>query len=196
MFSCRSAFGSTSGSPVQTQKEQRKKLIQTVDTKVDQDFTQLSGGLRLLSWGRNNDFPQWANEIITSTSVLNSGLKFMRNFTLGQGLVACQVTDVDSNGNEKLVPYSDESVQKLLNSRVIRRYMELAGRDYFKYGSSAVQLVPNITGNKIAGLNALNAFFWRLTERDELGKEICVVSGKFPDTLGKGDFKSFDALME
>lgn len=196
IFSSKSAFGSTMGAPDTTLKEQKKKIIQTVDTKLDQDFTQISDGLRLLSWGKNNDFPQWADKIITSTSVLNSGLKFMRNFTLGQGLVACKVTDVDSDGNEVLIPYPNKEIQKLLDSRMIRRYQELSGRDYFKYGSAAVQLLPNATGDKIVGLNTLNAFFWRLTERDTQGRETCVISGKFPDTPGKGDFSTLNVLMD
>lgn len=195
MMSCSSSFMTTSGSPMGITPEEKKKLIQTVDTKTEQDFTDLSG-IRLLSWRSNNDFPQWADQIITSTSVLNSGLKFMRNFTLGQGIYACKITGFDDKGNEILEPYPNQEVHKIVSSRVVRRYMERIARDYFKFGSGAVQFIPNNEGSNIVGLNTLNAYYWRLSERDKHGAEKCVVSGKWPETPGKSDYSVFDVLME
>lgn len=195
LLSSTSAFMSTTGSPSGITPEEKKKLIQTVDTKLDQDFTDVSG-IRLLSWNANNDFPQWADKIITSTGVLNTGLKFIRNFTLGQGVYACKIDGYDDKGNEILSPYPDTELQKIISSRVTRRYMERVARDYFKFGCGFVQTIPNEDGSKIVGLNPLNAYFCRLSERDLNGREKCVISGKWPETPGKGDYKTLDVLME
>lgn len=195
LLSSTSAFMSTTGTPSGITPEEKKKLIQTVDTKLDQDFTDLSG-IRLLSWNANNDFPQWADKIITSTGVLNTGLKFIRNFTLGQGIYACKIDGYDEKGNEILSPYPDPELQKIISSRVTRRYMERVARDYFKFGCGFVQTIPNEDGSKIVGLNPLNAYFCRLSERDPNGREKCVISGKWPETPGKGDYKTLDVLME
>lgn len=195
MISTKSSFAATSGAPKDLTVEEKKKIVKVVDTKTDQDFTKLSG-VELLSWGSNNDFPQWADKIITSTSVLNSGLKFIRNFTLGQGIFACRVTGYDNEGNEMLESYPDPEPQQLVNSYKIRRYMEKAARDYFKFGPSAVQLVPNADGSKIVGLNPINAYFFRLSTRDKTGMEKCVISGKFPDSPSKDEFEILDCLLE
>lgn len=195
IISSSSFYAATNGAPSGITKEEKKALIKVVDTKTDQDFFTLTG-IKMLSWNSNNDFPQWADKIITSTSVLNSGLKFIRNFTLGQGIYACKVTGYDTDGNELLEAYPNPIVQQLLNSRKIRNYMENSGRDYFKFGISGVQLIPNVAGNQIVGLNVLNAYFWRLSARDENGAEKIVVSGKFPDTPGKEDYTAYDVLLE
>lgn len=195
MISSTSFFAATQGAPTGITPEQKKKLAQTVDTKSDQDFFSLSG-IKMLSHGSNNDFPQWADKIITSTSVLNSGLKFIRNFTLGQGIYACKVTGYDADGNELLAPYDDPYPQQYVNSRQCRRLLERAGRDYFKYGVAGVQLLPNEDGSKIVGLNPLNAYFLRLSERDATGGEKCIISGKFPETPGAGEYQVFDVLMD
>ena len=194
LFTGRSVYGNTSGAPEESQAI-RKTGVFITDTKTNQNFTDISG-IRLLSWGEANDFPQWADKIITSTGVLNTGLKFIRNLTMGQGIYACEIDGYDDKGNEILKPYSDKSIHELLSSRRIRRYMEHSLRDYLKFGSGTVQFIPNIDGSKIVGLNPLNAYFWRLSERDKNGFEKCVVSGKWPDFPAKGDFTVLDVLPE
>ncbi len=188
-------FAATSGAPTGITPEQKKALSKTVDTKTDQDFTDVSG-IKMLNWRSQNDFPQWADKIITSTSVLNSGLKFIRNFTLGQGIFACKVTGIDENGEEILAPWDDPSVQEFLDSYQCRRLMEKIGRDYFKYGPAAVQFIFNEKGDKIVALNPMNAYFWRLTQRDTSGREYLIDSGKFPDTPGSGEYTKYDVLLE
>ncbi|MDH6355474.1 hypothetical protein M2132_001817 [Dysgonomonas sp. PH5-45] len=194
-MSCSGAFMSTTGSPTGITPEEKKKLIQTVDTKLDQDFLKVSG-INLLSWNANNDFPQWADKIITSTGVLNTGLKFIRNFTLGQGIHACIIDGYDDDGNEILKPYPDPAVQKMVSSRVSRRYMERVARDYFKFGCGFLQFIPNGDGSKIVGINPLNAYYCRLSDRDKDGREKCVISGKWPETPTQADYKARDVLME
>jgi len=195
LFTGRNAFGNTTGISTEEDRNVRKTAVQTTDTKSDNDFTEIAG-VRLLSWGENNDFPQWADKIITGTGVLNTGLKFIRNLTLGQGIYACEINGYDNKGNEILNPYPDKSVQELLSHRRIRRYMENVLRDYLKFGSGSVQFLPNTDGSKIVGMNPLNAYFWRLSRRDDRGNEKCVVSGKWPEIPGKGDFTVFDVLPE
>lgn len=190
-----SFFAATSGAPTGITPEQKKALRQTVDTKTDQDFTDVSG-VKMLNWRSTNDFPQWADKIITSTSVLNSGLKFIRNFTLGQGVYACKVTGIDDKGNEILAPWDDPTVQEYLDGWQGKRLLEKVGRDYFKFGASAVQMIHNEKGDKIVALNPLNAYWWRLTQRDASGREFLIDSGKFPDTPAAGDYKKHDVLLE
>ena len=45
------------------------------------------GNTKIAVWGNNNDFPSMAEQVISSVGVLNTGLKFTRNFTLGQGIL-------------------------------------------------------------------------------------------------------------
>ena len=189
MISSKKALFSTSGYP----EVDRKKLIQPKAKERDKINV---GSHRIIQWGSNNDFPQWADKIITSTGVLNTGLKFIRNFTIGQGIYACTIEGYDDKGNEILKPYTDDSVTAFLSSRVVRRYMEKVLRDYLKFGSGFVQLIPNEDGKLIVGLNPLNDFYVRLTEPDINGSEKCIVSGKWPDTPSDGDFNVYDVLQE
>lgn len=192
-FDFDSGFGSTTGSP--DVKSLQKTVVQTVDTKNDRDFVELDGA-KLLSWGQDNDFPQWADKIIGKTGVLNTGLKFIRNFSIGQGLYPCRVTGYDDDGNEILTAVQDSGLTNLLTSRMIRRYQERTMRDYLKFGSGFVQLIPNRDFDRIVGLNSMNAYFCRLTERKPDGNEKCVVSGKFPEMPSMEDFKTFDVLPD
>lgn len=136
---------------------------------------------KVVNWGKhNNRFPQEAAKVIGGTSVLNTGLRFLQNLTLGQGLFPCRVEGYEANGNEILSPVEDPALNRILNSRLIRRYLERASRDYFKYGLSAVQLIPDVTGSQIAGLNPINPLYFRLTQPDQFGRMKCIVSGCWP----------------
>ena len=61
-------------------------------------------GHEVLRWGVENQFPLKAAEIVASTSVLNTGLKFVRELTVGQGVYPCHVDGYDERGNEILKP--------------------------------------------------------------------------------------------
>lgn len=129
----------------------------------------------VMNWGGDNQFPLHAADIINSTSVLNTGLKFIRSLTIGQGLYACEVTGVDAKGNEVLSPIEDKDVQNFIDSPMIRRYLELVSRDYFKFGNSAVQMIPTMGGDKIAALSPINSLYYRYTLPDDYGQcETCV----------------------
>ena len=115
-----------------------------------------------------------------TTTVLNTGLRFLRNLTMGQGIFACRVKGYNDKGDEILEPIDDNNIQRFVSSRIVRRYMEKTLRDFLKVGCSAVQLVPNAAGNGIIGLNTINSEHFRFTEpSDALGSQNCVVSGSW-----------------
>ena len=66
--------------------------------QADPDKTSI-GDFYVSDWGAGNNFPQFADGVINSVSVLNSGLKFIRNFTIGQGIFPLQFAGFYDNGN-------------------------------------------------------------------------------------------------
>lgn len=128
-------FGETTGTP-QNEMKERTRILAPYDLSnvsyIDID------GVKVRPWGDENDFPQKAAEEIGNTSVLNTGLKFLRNLTLGQGIYPCTVNGYDNDGNEILKPVTDSRVQTFIASRNVRRYMEKVLRDYLKFGNGAV----------------------------------------------------------
>jgi hypothetical protein len=187
MFDSAEIFGSTTGAP----RRSEKKTILTPDKKDIE--TSNVDGLEVVNWGEGNDFPQLADDIISRTGVLNTGLKFLRNLTMGQGIFPCRVKGFDDSGNEVLEPITDVGVSSFLSGRVVRRYMEKILRDYLKFGVGFVQLIPSVTGMNFAGINTVNALYCRLT-RQKNNEQYCIVSGKFPDT--PDDYTKMRVLME
>ena len=47
-------------------------------------------------------FRNMADQLVSRVGVLNTGLKFIRNFTLGQGIYPVRLTGYDDAGNETL----------------------------------------------------------------------------------------------
>ena len=148
-------------------------------------------------WGSGNRFPDMADQLVSRVGVLNTGLKFIRNFTLGQGIYPVRVTGYDDAGNETLSMVADQSVRRFVNSRMVRRYLEKALRDYLKFGPSFVQLVPDSLGSSMVGINTVNARYCRLSVASSSGVvEKCFVSGKWPSTPSSGEYLSLDVLDE
>lgn len=181
-------FASTSGAPLE--RPAVSKQLEKQDDKVSID------GKNIVSWGSNNDFPTKANELIRSVGVLNTGLKFIRNFTIGQGIFACRVKGYDDQGNEQLEILNDPKLVTFCQGRMVRRYLEKAARDYLKYGKSDVQLIPNLEGTEMVGLNTLNSVYTRYTEAVDGIIQQCIISGKWPDTPSSGDYETIDLLDE
>ena len=71
-------FGETTGTP-QNEMKERTRILAPYDLSnvsyIDID------GVKVRPWGDENDFPQKAAEEIGNTSVLNTGLKFLRTST-------------------------------------------------------------------------------------------------------------------
>jgi hypothetical protein len=181
---------STMGTP----EEKPKKIA--APQQADPDKTSLEN-LNISDWGAGNSFPTKGDEIINSVSVLNSGLKFIRNFTIGQGIFPVTVEGFDDDGNEVLKPIADPKIRAFANSRMVRRYLEKATRDYLKFGPAFIQLLPNADGSQLVGINTINAKYCRLSIANANGViEKCIVSGKWPDTPSSTDYTIYDVLDE
>lgn len=189
-FGTKGTFISTVGAP-----EDKPKSV-AEPKNDDPDKTQV-GNLEIADWGQSNKFPQTADEIISKTGVLNSGLKFIRNFTLGQGVFPVKVTGYDQDGNEQLEVVQDDKLLKFAKSRMLRRYMEKTLRDYLKFGPAFVQFIPNVSGDLLTGMNTINAKYCRLSLANSMGViEKCAVSGKWPDTPNQQEAQIIDVLDE
>jgi hypothetical protein len=145
---------------------------------------------RAFPWptGTGNRFPDASDALISKVGVLSTGLKFIRNFTLGQGIYPVRVTGYDDRGNEQLEMVPDQAIRRFVNSRMVRRYLEKALRDYLKFGPAFVQLIPTADGSAMAGINTVNARYCRLSVANSSGVvEKCFVSGKWPEPLRRGN---------
>lgn len=152
-------------------------------------------GIEFASWGSSNDWPKKALDTIAKVGVLNSGLKFTRNFMLGQGIFPCKVTGYDVKGNEILAPADDTNLAIFANSRLVRKYTEKTLRDYIKLGVGVVQFLMNTDGSQIVGINAVNTKYCRLSVANSSGViEKCCISGKWPETPGKDEYQMVDVL--
>lgn len=182
MLSSTRIFGESIGKP--SDYDIRKRDIIAPFESYGLQYT-IYDHYKVVNWGKhNNRFPQEAAKVIGGTSVLNTGLRFLQNLTVGQGLFACHVEGYDDDGNERLSPVNDKEINRILNGRNVRRYLERVSRDYFKFGISAVELIPAATASEIIGLNPINPLYWRLTSPDELGAMKCIVSGCWPAMPG------------
>lgn len=170
-------FAESTGRLSRKVENKNKQLIQPFDY-TSQKWVAYND-FKVAVWGKANKFPQVAAETISGTSVLNTGLKFLRSLTIGQGIFACEVTGYDEKGNEQLAPINEREVDSFVNSRMVRRYLEKASRDYFKYGTAFPELLPNDKG-EIVAINALNALYTRLTLPDEFGNSKAIVTGDWP----------------
>lgn len=184
MITSTSSFMETTGKPsdYESQKEKRLKILSPFNANLENTIAY--DKYRVISWGADNKFPIEANKQISTTSVLNTGLKFLHRLTVGQGIFACKVKSWDDKGNEVFEPVTDPQIHKLINGRMIRQCLEKVCRDYLKFGNGAVQMLPNQAGNGIVGLNPLNAIYYRYTVPDEWGACKCIVSSDWPDVPG------------
>ncbi len=170
-------FATTTGAPAPPKVN---RTVQELDDTVAVNKYSVS------PWGDDNNFPGAALEIIAKTGVLNSGLKYIRNFTLGQGVFPVKVTGFDDKGNEQLEVINDPEITKFLNSRIIRRYMANALRDYLKFGSAFPEILANQDGTKLVGINTINAQHCRLTEAKNGKIEKLIIHGQWPDSPTNG----------
>lgn len=187
-YGTRGAFFNTTGAP--EIKKEMPKQHDTDNTVVD--------NIEISDWGTGNRFPADADKMINSVGVLNSGLRFIRNFTIGQGIFPVTVEGYDDQGNEVLKPVADIRLRNFGFSRTARRYLEKATRDYLKFGPAFVQMILNAGGSEIVGINTINAKYCRLSVANKSGMiENCIVSGKWPDTpAGKDEYTKYKVLDE
>ncbi len=189
-------YGTKSGTILATTGAPTEKLKLANPKKADTEKTTVDNS-EISDWGTGNKFPDDSDKIINKVGVLNSGLKFIRNFTIGQGIYPVKVTGYDDKGNEQLEIVTDPKINKFAKSRIVRRYMEKAVRDYMKFGTAFVQMIPNADGSKMVGLNTINAKYARLNIADKSGSITkCVTSGKWPDSPSKGEYTIYELLDE
>ena len=155
----------------------------------------LLGDYKVACWGRNNRFPQFAGKVISETTVLNSGLRFLHQLILGQGIFGCTVEGFDDRGNEILRPIDDKRLINFLESRMVRKYCEKILRDYLKYGNGAVRFLPDVAG-RVAFLVPMNAMWYRYTLPDELGNQRAIVSGDWPLMPMPDQYRDLPVLPE
>ena len=150
----------------------KPSALQEKDEKDNKSSYQ---GLEVAMWGDGNNFPELALDEIGKTTVLNSGLRFIHNVVMGQGLFPCKVIDYDDRGNEVLQIVNNKELIKSLNSRMIRRYMSLTLRDKLKLGVACPEMV--LSGDKIVGINPINTkHFRQTTDRTQ-----AIISGEWPN---------------
>lgn len=151
-------------------------------TQADPDKTYV-GDIEIADWGTGNNFPDTAINTMGKISVLNTGLRYLRNLTIGQGIYPVRITGFDTRGNETFDVVNDPKLRLFVNGRMVRRYLEKALRDYLKFGPAFVQLIPSADGSKMVGINTINARYCRLSVANSTGIiDNCIVSGKWPDT--------------
>lgn len=192
LASGKSYLGKTTGTP-----DRKSKLtLSPKPAEINLDKTTV-GNIKIACWGSSNTWPSNADDVISKVGTLNTGLRFTRNFTIGQGIFPCTVSGYDENGNEILTAPNDLSLTILANSRMARKYMEIALRDYLKLGIGFVQFILNEAGDQIVGINPVNAKYCRLSIANANGViEYCVVSGKWPDNPAEGEYTVHELLDE
>lgn len=177
-------FATTTGAPAPVKP---LKPIQELD------FTEVFDQYTISPWGNANDFPVQALDIIGRTGVLNTGLKYIRNFTQGQGIFPVKVTGYNDKGDEVLEVINDPKITAFLEGRIVRRYMANTLRDYFKLGISFAELIANQDGSLIVGISTINAMHCRLTQAEQGSIKNCVIHGNWPDSPA-GAFKTLPVL--
>ncbi|MFA6128790.1 MAG: hypothetical protein WC699_15935 [Bacteroidales bacterium] len=182
------------GSPVKAVKPGLPvSPVKPVKPMEELDETEIFNQYSISPWGDNNSFPSNALDIIGRTGVLNTGLKYIRNFTMGQGIFPVKVTGYNDKGDEILSVINDPKITSFLEGRVVRRYMANTLRDYFKVGISYTELIANADGSQMVGINTINAQHCRLTEAENGVIKNCVIHGNWPDAPVSG-FKVLPVL--
>jgi hypothetical protein len=179
----RSFFASTVGTPSSSVATPPNDDAETFDNQ------------KIYPWASGNNFPDEAESIIRKSTVLNSGLKYKLQTILGQGIFPAKVTGYKENGQETLEVIQDTELQKLLRSRMIRRYLQLSIRDVLKYGNSFPEFIFSEDGSKITGINIINARHCRWEEMKQGVIKNLFVYGNWKEGVPKkGDYKKIQVL--
>ena len=183
-ISGRTFKGETTG--LSADKDYSKPSIPS--SKDEKDNKVSVNGVDIAAWFDGNDFPNTALDDIGKTGALNSGLRFIHNVAMGQGLFPCKVIGYDEKGNEILQVVNNPKLIRGLNSRMIRRYMSITLRDKLKLGIGCPEMVFN--GDLISGINPVNARHYRET----LDGKKAYLSGMWPDSPNENDLNIVDII--
>ncbi len=181
MFKGKNFFGSTF-----------KSAMRPVSERTEDLFT--FNKVEYVSWGDNNRYPDDAEQIIESTSVLKTGLNYKCRCCYGQGVVPVTVSGFDQNNNEVFNPVTDPDLLGYLRSLTFRNYHTAAFRDIFKFGNCFPVLVFNNKGDRIVRVQIENARHCRISK----DKRRLLVFGDFANSApGEGsDVRVYDMLDE
>jgi hypothetical protein len=171
-------------------KDKQKNNVQTKNVDC---FTY--NKIEFVSWGNNNRFPDDAEALIHCTGVLQTALNYKSRCCYGQGVIPAKLTGLDDNLNEIYKPLNQIEILNFLNGYTFQNYHISAFRDINKFGNCFPLLVPNIEGNKIIRIEALNARHCRLNK----DKTKLLVYGDFANSSPSADEKNcllFDMLDE
>ncbi len=142
---------------------------------------------QVANWGDSNDLPTIYQECIRKSTVLSSGIDYKVRIAAGQGVFACRVLGFEESGKEMVEVINNPEINKFLNSRMIRRYLMEAYRDYYGFGN-VFPLFRMNANKQIAAINVIDAPYARISK--DVKK---VVSSGLWDG-DKSDAKSFDLL--
>ena len=194
MFSCGDFGGETFTDRAIRKNMASRELLQVHDNWA-YDYLWV-GDHKVVAWGQSNQFPQWAGKLIKETTVLNTGLQYLLFLMLGQGIFGCKVVGFKDDGSEMVEPIDDPALNRFLESRVVRKYMEKVLRDYLKFGNGAVHFVPTLDLKRMQLLNPINALWYRYTEPDAFGSQNAIVSGWWPVIPQDGKYHVLPVLRE
>lgn len=162
-----------------------------VQERLDDVFT--FKGRDYATWGDENHYPDDADSVIRSTSVLQTGLNYKARCCYGQGVVPVRVTGFDENNNERFSPVSDGDVLSYLRGYPFRNYHTSAFRDIIKFGNAFPLLVFNNAGDRIVRVQTINARHCRIS----VDKTKLLVYGDFKNTMPSDkDTVVYDMLDE
>ena len=94
-----------------------------------------SPGREYVSWGKNNDYPDFLRNLRKSTATLKSVIEGCVSFTIGDR-VECDA------------PYEDKDGKRYMNreKQTPRNFVELVARDLFNYGGFCIEVIRSETG--------------------------------------------------
>ncbi len=166
------------------------KLDKGVSEKVDDVFSYEN--VDYVSWGGDNCYPDDADKLIRSTSVLQTGLNYKCRCCYGQGVVPVEVTGFDDQFNEVFRPVTDLGVLRYLRGLPFRNYHTAAFRDLTKFGNCFPLLVFD-NGGRVSRVQILNARHCRMS----VDKTRLLVFGDFQNgSPVKGKTVVYDMLNE
>lgn len=181
------------GTNVVMLSEKEKNTTPKQYPKIDSDT---AAGKKFVPWGDGNNLPQTYDSHIQNTPSLRRAIADVCNVIMGQGIIPVKVKGYKESGTEELEYVSNEEVNKIIRSPMIRRYISEAAFSLNLYGMSWVQFIPNKKGNKILSLNNIKGKHGRFgTEEKGIVKK-AHISGKWPEDTNTNNIKTYQLLNE
>ena len=140
------------------------------------------GKYKIAPWGDSNDYPQVALAAINRSTVLGAALRFKIRVILSQGVYAYKITGFNQDASPIIEIVNDIETINVLNSKMVRDYLEAAARDLVKFGTAFPLLVPNLDGSKFSSIYCRPAQYCRFEIMNKGLISKVFISGNFPDS--------------